>query len=42
MVTGMDYGDRIKKGSTAPDGRVVTNPEKIEQVRMVDELAKKT
>jgi peptidylprolyl isomerase len=34
VVAGMDYVDRIKKGSRALDGRVVTNPEKIIRMQM--------
>lgn len=41
VVAGMDYVDRIKKGSKALDGRVVTNPDKIKQMRIVADLNKK-
>ena len=42
VVAGMDHVDRIKKGSKALDGRVVTNPDKIKQIRIVADLNKKS
>ena len=38
----MDYVDRIKKGSKALDGRVVTNPDKIKQMRIAADVNKKS
>jgi len=40
VVAGMDYVDRIKKGSKALDGRVVTNPEKIKEMRIAADVKK--
>lgn len=40
VVAGMDYVDRIKKGSKAIDGRVVSNPDKIKQMRVAADVAK--
>ncbi|MBL8706610.1 MAG: peptidylprolyl isomerase [Rhodospirillales bacterium] len=42
VVAGMDHVDRIKKGSKALDGRVVTNPDKIKQMRIAADLNKKS
>ncbi len=42
VVGGMDHVDRIKKGSKALDGRVVTNPDKIKQMRIAADLNKKS
>ena len=42
VVAGMDYVDRIKKGSKALDGRVVTNPDKIKQMRIAADVDKKS
>ena len=42
VVAGMDHVDRIKKGSKALDGRVVTNPDKIKQMRIAADVNKKS
>jgi len=42
VVAGMDYVDRIKKGSKALDGRVVTNPDKIKQMRIAADVKPKS
>jgi len=41
VVAGMDHVDRIKKGSKALDGRVVTNPDKIKEMRIAADVLKK-
>jgi len=38
VIAGMDYVDRIKKGSKALDGKVVTNPDKIKQMRIAADV----
>lgn len=40
VVAGMDHVDRIKKGSKALDGRVVTNPDKIKEMRIAADVKK--
>lgn len=42
VVAGMDYVDRIKKGSKALDGRVVTNPDKIVKMQMAADAKPKS
>ncbi|MCC6469202.1 MAG: peptidylprolyl isomerase [Alphaproteobacteria bacterium] len=41
VVAGMDYVDRIKKGTKALDGRVVANPDKINQMRIAADVKPK-
>ena len=41
VVGGMDHVDRIKKGTKALDGRVVANPEKINQMRIAADVKPK-
>jgi peptidylprolyl isomerase len=41
VVAGMDHVDRIKKGSKALDGRVVTNPDKIIRMQVAADVKPK-